>query len=228
MTGFIPKEKLTAYQRWEVAAFDEAEQAARAAQEAAKAAPAPPPEREVEPDSPPVVLPTAADIDRMYTEAQEQGYAAGYEEGIARARAEAAQFDALLTGVQQSINELDQQVAEQLLATAVEIAGQVLRQSLQIKPELLIPVVREAITTLHPHTGHPLLLAHPQDAALIRSHLGDQLAHNNWRIIEDNTLTQGGCRVELGSSEVDATLETRWRRVIESIGITQDWLSDKP
>ena len=29
MTGFIPKEKLTAYQRWEVAAFDEAEQAAK-------------------------------------------------------------------------------------------------------------------------------------------------------------------------------------------------------
>ena len=24
MTGFLPKEKLTAYQRWEVAAFDEA------------------------------------------------------------------------------------------------------------------------------------------------------------------------------------------------------------
>ena len=228
MTGFIPKEKLTAYQRWEVAAFDEAEQAARAAHEAAKAAPAPAPEREEETDSPPVVLPTAADIERMYTEAQQQGYAAGYEEGIAHARAEADQIDALLTGVQQSIADLDQQVAEQLLATAVEIASQILRQSLQIKPELLIPVVREAITTLHPHTGHPVLLANPQDAALIRSHLGDQLAHNNWRIIEDNTLTPGGCRVELGSSEVDATLETRWRRVIESIGITQDWLSDKP
>ena len=28
MTGFVPKEKLTAYQRWEVAAFDEAEQTA--------------------------------------------------------------------------------------------------------------------------------------------------------------------------------------------------------
>ena len=48
------------------------------------------------------------------------------------------------------------------------------------------------------------------------------------RIIEDNALTPGGCRVELGSSEVDATLETRWRRVIESIGINQEWLSDKP
>ena len=228
MTGFIPKEKLTAYQRWEVAAFDEAEQAARKASAVAKSSPASTPEAEQEPESPPVVLPTAADIERMYTEAQQQGYAAGYEEGIAEARAEAAQIDALLTGVEQSIGELDQKVAEQLLATAIEIASQVLRQSLQVKPDLLIPVVREAITTLHPHTGHPVLFAHPQDAELIRSHLGDQLAHNNWRIIEDNVLTPGGCRVELGSSEVDATLETRWRRVIESIGINQDWLSDKP
>lgn len=228
MTGFIPKEKLTAYQRWEVAAFDEAEQAARKASASVKAAPAPTTESEQEPESPPVVLPTAADIERMYTEAQQQGYMAGYDEGIAAARAEAAQIDALLTGVQQSIAELDQKIAEQLLATAVEIASQVLRQSLQIKPDLLIPVVREAITTLHPHTGHPVLFAHPQDAELIRSHLGDQLAHNNWRIIEDTVLTPGGCRVELGSSEVDATLETRWRRVIESIGINQDWLSDKP
>jgi len=228
MTGFIPKEKLTAYQRWEVAAFDEAEQAARTAKTVAKAKPEPSPEIKSEEPSPAVVLPTAADIERMYTEAQEQGYTAGYEEGVARARDEAARLDAMLTSVQQSIGELDQHVAEQLLATAVEIASQVLRQSLQIKPDLLIPVVREAITTLHPHTGHPVLFACPQDAALIRAHLGDQLAHNNWRIIEDNTLTPGGCRVELGSSEVDATLETRWRRVIESIGINQDWLSNKP
>jgi flagellar assembly protein FliH len=38
----------------------------------------------------------------------------------------------------------------------------------------------------------------------------------------------GGCRVELGASEVDATLETRWRRVLESIGVSQEWLSNKP
>lgn len=228
MTGFIPKEKLTAYQRWEVAAFDEAEQAARAARTTANAVPEPAPAAEPEPEPEPVVLPTAADIERMYADAQQQGYMAGYEEGIAQARAEAAQIDAMLTNVQRSIAELDQHVAEQLLATAIEIASQVLRQSLRVKPDLLIPVVREAITTLHPHTGHPVLLAHPQDAALIRSQLGDQLAHNNWRIIDDNSLTPGGCRVELGASEVDATLETRWRRVIESIGVNQDWLNNKP
>ncbi len=153
MTGFIPKEKLTAYQRWELAAFDEEEQAA---------------------------------------------------------------------------GGIEQHVAEQLLATALEIANQVLRQSLQVKPELLLPVVREAVAALQLSSGHPALLAHPDDAALIRAHMGEHLAHNNWRIIEDPAITRGGCRVELGASEVDATLETRWKRVIEAIGISQNWLNDKP
>ena len=231
MTGFIPKENLTAYQRWEVAAFDEAEQNAAAKlerePESVKSAPSLP-ETPVQDEQPPVILPTAADIERMHIEAHEQGYAAGHAEGLSMAHASAARIDSVMTKLQQSLAVLDQHIADQLLATAVEIANQVLRQSLRIKPDLLLPVVREAVATLHAHSGHPALFAHPDDAALIRTYLGDQLAHNNWRIIEDATLTAGGCRVELGASEVDATLETRWRRVIESIGISQDWLSDKP
>lgn len=225
MTGFVPKEKLTAYQRWEVAAFDEAERLAQAA------AAAPPPPEEVEPvvaAEEPVVLPTAADIERMHAEAHEQGYVAGYEEGLARAREVAARLDALLIGLQDSMSALEQEVADHLLATAVEIARQVVHKSLAIRPEFLLPVVREAITALNPHPGHPLLLVHPDDAELIRTHLGEQLSHNNWRIIEDTNLTPGGCRIEHGASEVDATLETRWRRTIESIGVTQEWLASMP
>ena len=224
MTGFVPKEKLTAYQRWEVAAFDEAEQAAARAAKTTPTATGNPDQNE----QTPLVLPTATDIERMHIEAHQQGYAAGYAEGIAEARTSAEKIDAVMLSLQQSLSELDQHVADRLLATSLEIASQMLRQSLRVKPELLLPVVREAVATLHPHSGHPALFAHPDDVALIRTQLGDQLAHNNWRIIEDDTLTAGGCRVELGASEVDATLETRWHRVIESIGISQEWLSDKP
>jgi len=224
MTGFAPKENLTAYERWEVAAFDEAEQAAKNSAKQTSSQPKPEETSEQEP----VTLPTAADIERMHIEAHEQGYAAGREEAMALGRASAARIDAVMTTLDQALKALDQQVADQLLATAVEIANQMVHQALRIKPELLLPVVREAVSTLHTATGHPALFVHPDDAALIRTHLGDQLAHNNWRIIEDPSLTAGGCRVELAASEVDATLETRWRRVIESIGINQEWLSDKP
>ena len=224
MTGFIPKEKLTAYQRWELAAFDEAEQAAAKAAETGNAQPETPAQA-LEPE---VVLPTAADIERMHNEAHEQGYAAGYAEGIADAQDVANRMQAMLDNLQQAVGEIDQRIADQLLATSIEIASQVVRQSLCVKPELLLPVVREAVAALHPNTGHPALLAHPDDAALIRAQMGEHLAHNNWRIIEDPAITRGGCRVELGSSEVDATLETRWKRVIDSIGVSQDWLNEMP
>ena len=239
MTDFIPRDKLTAYQRWEMAAFDEAEQAAeRAAEEAARQAATSPVEPEVVPEpviesveteaAPVIVLPTAAEIEQMHADAHEQGYAAGYAEGLARAEEIAGRLNTLLNGVQASVNALDQEVAEQLLATAVEIAGQMLHQSLRIKPELLLPVVREAIDALYPLSGSPMLYVHPDDAELIRTHLGEALEHKNWRIVEDHSLSPGGCRIEHGGSEVDATKETRWRRVIESMGITEAWLEGKP
>ena len=227
MTGFIPKEKLTAYQRWELAAFDEEEREADSSEKAA-AQPADTP-RQAEPSSePPVVLPTAADIERMHNEAHEQGYSAGYAEGLAESQDITARMAEILQSLNQAVEGIEQHVAEQLLATALEIAHQVLRQSLQVKPELLLPVVREAVAALQLSSGHPALLAHPDDAALIRAHMGEHLAHNNWRIIENPALTRGGCRVELGASEVDATLETRWKRVVETIGANRDWLGDKP
>ncbi|MDR0577621.1 MAG: flagellar assembly protein FliH [Candidatus Accumulibacter sp.] len=248
MSGFIPKEKLTAYQRWELAAFDEDEaepaesleppklvEAAesREAPESPEPAEAPASDPELDAEAPPaeaddesapIILPTAAEIERMHDEAREQGYAAGREEGLAEARQTAARIAEILDGIRQAVGEIEQGVAEQLLSVALEIAHQVLRQSLEVKPELILPVVREALATLQLDSGRPALLAHPGDAAIIREQLGDHLAHNDWRIIEDASLTRGGCRIKMGASEVDATLETRWKRALKTIAATSDWL----
>ncbi len=233
MNPWIPKEKLTAYQRWEVAAFDEqADATPREPPPSAPEAVAPSAEPvEIRPteESPveehAIVLPTAEEIERMHREAHDAGYAAGYQAGLGAAQAIAGQLASVLDKLPEALAAIDQTVADELLALALEIANQVLRSSLRVRPELLLPVVREAVTTLHPHHGQPLLFAHPDDASLIRTHLGEQLAHSHWRILDDAALTPGGCRVELGASEVDATLETRWRRVIEAIGINPEWLA---
>jgi flagellar assembly protein FliH len=241
MSGFIPREKLTAYQRWELAAFDEEEETAESPEEA-EAQPDPPeaPEPEEAPEQIPLVLPTAAEIERMHDEARQQGYTeghaeghlagheAGRAEGLEEAREIAARFREILENLEQGVAGIEQQIADQLLATALEIAGQVLRQSLKLKPELLLPIVREALAAQQPDSGTLALRSHPDDAALIRAQMGEQLAHNHWRIIEDPSLTRGGCRVELGASEVDATLETRWKRVLETIGVKSDWLENSP
>ena len=207
-SAVIRSEEPADYQPWEPASFDTTP-------------------RDVKMRRGDVALPTLEQIAAIEAQAEQEGYAAGHAEGLAEAQAAARRIDALMNGLRQSVGALEQNVADELLAMAIEIASQMLRQSLKLKPELMLPVVREAVAALNSHSGHPALFAHPDDAAIIRSHLGEQLAHNNWRIIEDATLTRGGCRVELGASEVDATLETRWRRVVESIGINENWLADK-
>ncbi len=238
--GFIPKEKMTAYQRWELAAFDEEEREAeaRAAEEAAQAAAAAAePEIIEEPVSP---LPTAEELEAIYEEARQSGHTAGYEAGEqagrqigqenaeALGRAEAERLAGIIAGLAGSIKQCEQEVADQLLALGLEIARQVLRHSLRVKPELILPVVREAIAALPVSHGHPLLLLNPADAVLVRERLGDSLSHSGWKLIEDLQIEAGGCRVELSGSEVDATLATRWQRVLEAIGTHSDWLEPPP
>ncbi len=236
MSDGTPGDKVTAYQRWQVTTFDRPATGNPAAGPPTDSAPPPqaPAVAEPEPAEPDdaaaqtaVARPTDEEVERIVAEARAAGYAAGQAEGLGDARAEAAKLAIVLDNLRQAVAGIEQEIADHLLALAIEIASQVMRQSLRLQPELILPLVREAMTALHPHQGQPQLFLHPDDAALVRARLGEQLAHGNWRISDDSTLTAGGCRVELGASEVDATIETRWRRVIEAIGVNPEWLSEQ-
>ncbi len=206
----IPEESLTAWQRWELGSFDQKKAAPTGMQKSA------------------VVgnLPTAADVERMHQDAHKQGYDAGYEEGTARVRMEALRLHTLVEQLDGALSEFDQQVAEALLQLSLDIARQVVRQAIAARPNVILDVVREAMAQL-PHQ-HAALYLHPEDASLVRSYLGDQLAHLGHRIIEDAALVRGGLRMEAGGSHLDADVATRWRRVIEGMGAAGDWIEPSP
>ncbi len=240
MSDGTPRDKVPAYQRWQVTVFDRPATGIPAAGPPADSAPPPQAPAAASPEpaeqtdaaaEAAVARPTDEEIERVVAEAHAAGHAAGYAagqaEGLGDARAEAAKLAIVLDNLRQAVAGIEQEIADHLLALAIEIANQVMRQSLRLQPELILPLVREAMTALHPHQGQPQLFLHPDDAALVRARLGEQLAHGNWRISDDSTLTAGGCRVELGASEVDATVETRWRRVIEAIGVNPEWLREQ-
>lgn len=244
-SGYIPKERLTAYERWEVAAFDEAERMAQAMQDAEAAAPqAAAADPAAAPDAPPAEVKLspeelAALREQAMAEGRAAGFAEGFESGFAAGQAkgyasgeaamlaEVAAIAALTKNFAQAIESSETQLADEMLTLALDIAAQVLRTSLKLKPELVLPVVREAIAALvNPH-GHPTLAINPDDAALIREQLGEQLAHSGWRLIEDPQIARGGCRVDNSGAEIDATLPSRWRRVVDSLGRQGDWLDEQ-
>lgn len=243
MSNYIPKERLTAYERWEVAAFDEAERMAKAMQVAAGTLPLTAPQTSAQsidaiPSAPAPETPAISEeeLTKLREQAFSEGRAAGFEDGFksgqadgyasgeALIKAESEKIATIATSFALSIENSEAQIADDLLALALDIAAQVLRISLKHKPELILPTVREAIGALaNPH-GHPSLLLHPDDASLVREQLGDLLAHTGWRILEDTQMSRGGCRVENGGAEIDATLEIRWQRAIESLGQEREWL----
>lgn len=221
--GPIPREKLSAYERWELTSFDAG--SARPARHSAERKPPEPQQPKQQPKPPPDGLrwPTAEEIEKIHQEAHRAGYAAGYEEGTARTRMEAMRLHTMVENLDRALDELDQSVAQALLELAIEISHQVVRQSLELRPEIVIGVVREALAQLaHQHVS---IYLHPDDASLVRSYVGDQLTHAGHRILEEPQISRGGCRVEASGSQIDATMETRWRRVLESLGAGESWIA---
>jgi len=199
---------LTAWERWELAAFDEASKAAATSKS--------------QPESQPAVnLPTVEEVEQIREQARQEGYQSGYQEGQAKARGEAQKLASATTRLDAAFTDMETRVADDLLTLAVEIARQVVRGELAVRPETLLDVVREALAQL-PHQ-HAAIFLNPEDASLVRSYLGDQLTHAGHRIHEDPQLQRGDCVLEAGGSHVDGTVATRWRRVLEALGLESAW-----
>jgi flagellar assembly protein FliH len=198
-----PKEQLTAYQRWELPAFDFAKA------EGGRSATA---------------APSATEIEQARARAREEGREAGYAEGRQQAAKEAQRLAQMVSALNQELQQVDQKIAQDLLELSLEIARQMLQQALRVKPELLLEVVQQAVAELPHFNQHVHLILHPGDAELVRAHMGEQLGGMGWKIIESDQIARGGCRVETAHSQIDGSLAVRWQRVAASIGKSSAWL----
>ncbi len=207
----VPKEQLTAFQRWELASFD------------------PEPKRVSAELSPAARALTAAEVHNAqkqgYDEGRASGHQAGYAAGMQQAQRETALLQTLMQNLQTALNQIDQQLAQSLLDLSLEVAHKMVTEALQIKPDIILKIVSTAISTL-PHFNHNAhLILHPADAELIRAQMGEQLAHAGWKIFTDSKIEPGGCRVETAHSNIDATNPARWQSIVASIGQEKSWLT---
>lgn len=199
----IPREKLSAYQRWELNSFDAGAAAKPHAEEA-----------------------------QADTRTQREGYEAGYRAGVAAAHADvqraaaaqAAQLAAVLTAANREVAAIDAHLADDLLDLALALARRLAGEALRIRPELVLPVVRECLQASGKAHAPAQIALHPADAQIVREHLGEQCAAGGWIISEDPALARGGCRLESAGGSLDASLESRWQRLLAAFGREGEWL----
>jgi flagellar assembly protein FliH len=174
----------------------------------------------------PAMVTDGSEPARIREEAYRQGLAAGRQEAALQLDAERAALKSLSDAFQEMMQEFEQGLARDVLSMSLELSKLIVRQSLHVKPDLVLSVVREAVSGLVGLDEHTTVHLHPADAAFLREIARDDsaLASLPWKIVDDAGIERGGCRLETATTEVDATLETRWRRVIAALGREDSWI----
>ncbi|WP_392886452.1 flagellar assembly protein FliH [Pseudomonas migulae] len=197
--------------------------------------PAPEPEPEPEPEPPEMeevpleeVQPlTLEELESIRQEAYNEGFATGEKEGFhsatlkVRQEAEAAltpkvtALEQLMVNLFEPIAEQDTQIEKSLVDLVQHITKQVIQRELAIDSTQIEHVMREALKLLPLGVGNVRLYINPQDFEQVKA-LRER-HEETWRIVEDEALLPGGCRVETEHSRIDATVETRVARIMDKL-----------
>ncbi|MEA4900838.1 FliH/SctL family protein [Desulfitobacterium sp.] len=137
-----------------------------------------------------------------------QGKTEGYDEGIAQGEHEIAekvqQSKTLLQYLQNAVKDEFAKVDHDLLHLSIKIAEQVIRASLEIKPELLLKQIKALTLFPQEREGWRLHIA-PEDFGWLQN--SDFATQLNLSYIPDDTLHQGECFLECSEGIFDSRLE---------------------
>lgn len=218
-TPVIPKEQLTAYQRWELLGFDDASAPGRKRPGAGNADLA-------------AHLPTAEDLERIQQQAaqegfklgKEEGYKAGYEAGRKAAGEIAGRLEGLIEALETEQMRQDEEISRELLDLALALSKQMVRTALKVKQGLVLEVIREALNVLPSMSGHTRIMVHPDDVETLHEFMGAEHVHFSYKVVPDSRLERGGFRIESSQGEVDGQLPVRWREIVDCLGSGSEWL----
>ncbi len=211
----MPKQQQTAYERWEMSSFADGN-ASIGGNRAKKK------EDTV----------VSEKIAQIFESVRKEGYTKGMQEGFAVGMAKAREYAEedkqhflnMMHSFRAALEKSDEKIADDLLSLALDIAKSMLKQKLNVDPAMVLPIVRDAIHYL-PHVQKPArILVNHEDAQLLRDYLSEELSTQQWLVQEDNNIERGGCLVETGANQIDATNEVRWKRLSDALAQNNEWL----
>ncbi|MGG4775078.1 flagellar assembly protein FliH [Paenalcaligenes sp. Me52] len=244
MSDHAPSSPYGHWQRWEMQAFELPEVAGKQRKRDDTAKPAMPDVAQLMAE---IEQLRQAAVQRGHAEGYQEGYAKGHEQGVAEglvegkrkgheeglaqgkeqgfaegqhlAQQQAEQLSTLLSGTQNHLENLYGEMGEALLNTAVRIASHVVQQTLASQPEQLLHLIRTLLESNMDDQSGITLYVSPSDHTLVHDYLQRQEHLPSWRVVEDDSISAGGCRVRTALGDIDATLETRWHRAIHTLNL---------
>ncbi|MCQ2049066.1 flagellar assembly protein H [Stutzerimonas stutzeri] len=174
-------------------------------------------------------------IDKGYREGLEQGREAGHREGFQRgvedgkalgleegrqqgrrAFDEAGQpLDRLIEAFEGFRQEYEQARREELLELVQKVARQVIRCELTLHPTQLLTLAEEALSAMPGDQEDVRIHLNPEECARIRELAPERAAA--WRLVPDEKLPLGECRVLTAQAEADIGCQQRLDSCMETL-----------
>lgn len=170
-----------------------------------------------------------------FSDGYAQGFAKGHAQGclegqqqlddyVATTGAQAAEhFGQVFASARAQLEELEQSIAAGVLDIACALARQIVRQELSVNPNVLQPIIREALSTLVLDNRPAVVRLNPVDSDVFADTIRESFPGLSLTLIPDADVTQGGCLVECAGTVVDGTVEKRWERAVAALGMRSQW-----
>lgn len=174
---------------------------------------------------------TAVQLERIQKQAYDEAYARGLKEGMAagqsKLREQAQVFIGLANALHKPIKQTDEIIENEIVLMCMSIAKQIIRREISLDSGHIISVIREALAVLPVASQKVRIFLHPDDVVLVRKVLAELNEDISWSVVDDLTLTRGGCKVSTENSQIDATLETRIAMIASKI-LIDERSNDRP
>jgi flagellar assembly protein FliH len=116
----------------------------------------------------------------------------------------------------QQVSSLSGQIIAQseteMVKLALEIAKKIVGREVTIDREVALTLVKIALAKLHNRTFAKVLL-NPEDFAYMQSHLEKADFHGSIELVEDRSISLGGCLIQTETGEIDARIESQFDEI---------------
>jgi flagellar assembly protein FliH len=170
------------------------------------------------PDPPRVEVDVAAIAEAARAEGHDAGFQAGLAEARQQMAAGVAALQAAAAGVETQRTELSAAVEAAAVELGLRIAEQALHATVEVRPGVVVDVVRGALRRLV-ERDRVAILVHPDDLDLVRTASEGLVAElggiEHCEVQAERRVARGGAIVRTVEGEVDATLATKLARARE-------------
>lgn len=157
----------------------------------------------------------------------EEGKKLGYQESRSLLEKKAEQFTDLLKSLSEPFDQVDEEVEKSIVQLSLLIAKQVIKGELKQTPEQILKVVKQVLKVLPVANNKISISLHPEDVLLIKEGFTQEEELQQWNLVEDASITRGGCLVKTAISQIDQTVETRISEMVALI-LDEDTVAEEP